>query len=84
DLIFNDAEKKLYPKILEVAKKKLKIGGVFISDNTLWHNKVLDENENDEETLAIREFNEKIFSDRDFISSFIPIGDGLIISIKVL
>ncbi len=84
DLIFNDAEKRLYPKILETVKRKLKNGGVFISDNTLWHNKVLDENDNDEETLSIREFNEKLFSDKDFISSFIPIGDGLIVSVKVL
>jgi len=84
DLIFNDADKKQYPKIISMVKKKLKVGGVFISDNTLWHNKVLDKNDNSEETRAIREFNKLIFSDKDFISSFIPIGDGLIISIKTL
>jgi predicted O-methyltransferase YrrM len=67
-----------------MVKKKLKVGGVFISDNTLWHNKVLDKNDNSEETKAIREFNRLIFSDNDFISSFLPIGDGLIISIKTL
>jgi predicted O-methyltransferase YrrM len=84
DLIFNDADKKQYPKIISMVKKKLKVGGVFISDNTLWHNKVLDKNDNSEETKAIREFNRLIFSDNDFISSFLPIGDGLIISIKTL
>jgi len=84
DLIFNDADKKQYPKIVGLAKRKLKVGGVFISDNTLWHNKVLDKNDNSEETRAIREFNKLIFSDNDFISSFIPTGDGLIISIKTL
>ncbi len=83
DLIFNDANKIHYPKILEIAKKKLKVGGILISDNTLWHEKVLSE-EIDEETLAIKEFNKRAFSDKDFISSFIPIGDGLIISVKVL
>ena len=84
DLVFNDADKKQYPKIISIVKKKLKVGGIFISDNTLWHNSVLDENDNSEETIAIREFNKLIFSDRDFISSFIPIGDGLVISIKTL
>ncbi len=83
DLVFNDAQKVQYPRVLEIAKSKLKIGGILISDNTLWHEKVLSE-DSDEETLAIKEFNRRTFSDRDFISSFIPIGDGLIISVRVL
>lgn len=84
DLILNDAEKTQYLRVLEVVKKKLKVGGIFISDNALWHQKVLKEDENDKETLTIREFNRKIFSDKSFISSLVPIGDGIIVSIKVM
>src|SRR5207244_9905605 len=39
DLIFNDVDKHQYPASLRVALPKLRRGGLFISDNTLWSGK---------------------------------------------
>src|SRR6266481_160735 len=39
DLIFNDIDKHQYPAALRVALPKLRRGGLFITDNTLWSGK---------------------------------------------
>src|SRR5215813_7159723 len=45
DIIFNDVDKEGYPKVLEHAPPRLRPGGLFITDNTLWHERVLDPKE---------------------------------------
>src|SRR6202035_3256427 len=39
DLIFNDVDKHQYPDAMRAALPKLKRGGLFIADNTLWSGK---------------------------------------------
>src|SRR5467141_5206475 len=39
DLIFNDIDKHQYPAALRVAIPKMRRGGLFITDNTLWSGK---------------------------------------------
>src|SRR5207245_7239992 len=39
DLIFNDIDKHQYPAALRVVLPKLRRGGLFITDNTLWSGK---------------------------------------------
>jgi predicted O-methyltransferase YrrM len=39
DLIFNDVDKHQYPDALRAALPKLRKGGLFITDNTLWSGK---------------------------------------------
>jgi predicted O-methyltransferase YrrM len=39
DVIFNDIDKHQYPAALRVALPKLRRGGLFITDNTLWSGK---------------------------------------------
>ncbi|MBM3811453.1 MAG: O-methyltransferase [Acidimicrobiia bacterium] len=80
DLIFNDVDKEGYPAVLKVAPGRLKKGGLFITDNTLWHGKVL--NPQDEETRAVVEFDSQIFQDKRLISSIVPLRDGVVIAWK--
>jgi predicted O-methyltransferase YrrM len=80
DLIFNDVDKEGYPAVLDVVPSRLKAGGLFITDNTLWHARVLDPR--DETTLAVVEFNRRLFASSDFITSLIPIRDGITVSIR--
>ncbi len=83
DLIFNDAHKIQYPMILNIARKKLKIGGVIVSDNAFWLGKVLDDGNMDPSVQAIREFTRLSFSTEDLLTTLVPMGDGLIFSVKI-
>src|SRR5260370_41703101 len=58
DLIFNDVDKHQYPDALRAALPKLKRGGLFITDNTLWSGKAArPAPPHDVNTLGVQEFN---------------------------
>ena len=46
-------------------------------DNVLWDGRAVDPNDGDDDTLAIRAFNEQIRDDQRIDLSLLPIGDGL-------
>jgi len=82
DLIFNDIEKAGYPDSLPVIKEKLRSGGVLIIDNMLWSGRIFDQGDNSPNTTGIREFTRLITQDPAWISSLIPVRDGLIVAYK--
>lgn len=81
DIIFNDVEKDQYPDVFREAGRRLRSGGLLISDNVLWHGHVLEE-EPDDDTRGIVEYNRLIFESPQFFSSIIPVRDGLSVSLK--
>ncbi|UCD94798.1 MAG: O-methyltransferase [Candidatus Zixiibacteriota bacterium] len=82
DIILNDVDKEQYPEVFDLAVSRLKKGGIFITDNVLWGGDILDENP-DEQSRGILEFNRKLFSSGDILSSIIPIRDGLGMAVKL-
>src|SRR5262249_24954730 len=40
DIIFNDVDKEDYPRVLRLVTSRLRKGGLFITDNTLWSARV--------------------------------------------
>jgi len=82
DIILNDIDKEQYPEAFDLALPRLRSGGLFITDNVLWSGRILDD-QPDESTRGILEFNKKIFSSGDIISSIIPIRDGLAVAVKL-
>ncbi len=84
DLIFLDADKENYNKYLEIIIPKLNKKGILISDNVLWHGKVLsDKNNQDKVTKRIDTFNKNLVKNKNFQTFMLPIRDGLSISIKL-
>ncbi len=85
DLVFCDADKEDYPKIFELAKTKLRKGGLYIADNVLWDGQVTvnDEDEVDDLTAAIIRHNRLIANDPDFRYFINPIRDGLLAAVKL-
>jgi len=81
DMIFNDVDKEGYPEVHTVAPDRVRAGGVFVTDNTLWKAKVLDPQ--DEETEGVDTFNRRIFADPRFLTSIIPLRDGMTLGIKI-
>lgn len=82
DMIFNDVDKEQYPGVFAVAREKLRSGGLLVTDNALWHGKVMD-GDGEESTEGVREFNRLVFSDPGFVSALLPLRDGVAVSVKV-
>ena len=84
DLVFLDADKENYNKYLEIIIPKLNKKGILISDNVLWHGKVLSDKKNqDKVTKGIDAFNKDLVENKNFQTFMLPIRDGLSISIKL-
>lgn len=85
DIIFNDIDKEFYPKTIEPAHKQLRTGGLFITDNTLWDGKVTEDDPKkmDAPTAAVKEFNRCLKEFPGFVTTWIPLRDGISVSVKV-
>ena len=80
DLIFIDADKENYIKYFQLVSEKLNPNGIIISDNVLWSGKVVEGDNNDEETDTLKKFNRILNEDTRFETVIIPIRDGISIS----
>jgi predicted O-methyltransferase YrrM len=82
DIIFNDIDKEAYPTSLPLIKEKLRSGGLLIIDNMIWHGQILDPNDHEKSTEAIRRFTREITTDPDWIVSLVPLRDGMLVAYK--
>ncbi|GLT51344.1 hypothetical protein SLA2020_247610 [Shorea laevis] len=82
DFAFVDAEKKMYQEYYELLLQLVRVGGVIVIDNVLWHGKVADPMVNDAKTISIRNFNKNLMEDKRVSISMVPIGDGMTICRK--
>ncbi len=84
DMVFLDADKENYIKYLELISPILKPGGVILTDNVLWHGKILESSENqDRVTRLIDSFNKKILEDKSLKTVMLPIRDGISLTLKL-
>jgi predicted O-methyltransferase YrrM len=82
DIIFNDVDKEDYPRVLRLVPSRLRKGGLFITDNVLWSGRVTDLRSQDTRTKAIQEFNRMLYSSSDFVTTILPIRDGVAVAVK--
>lgn len=83
DLVFIDADKMNYSAYYDLVFDKVRIGGFIIADNVLWSGKVVDENCKDKDTLAMKNFNQKVQDDHRVFNTLFPIRDGLMVAKKL-
>ncbi len=82
DVIFLDVEKHAYPASLPIVAEKLRPGGILIADNMLWHGRIFDPADGSPATEGVREFTRLLAGDPAWISSLVPIRDGLVVAYK--
>ncbi len=82
DIIFNDVDKDFYPRVIDIAYEKLNPGGLLVSDNVLWSGRVVDD-DGLPSTKGIKKYNESLFSKTGFLSTIIPLRDGISLSVKI-
>lgn len=82
DFAFIDADKSNYLAYYERVLPLLRPGGLVLVDNTLWSGRVVDPAVVDADTVALRQFNERLHHDERIDVSLVPIGDGLTVARK--
>jgi len=84
DLVFNDVDKHQYPDALHAALPKLRRGGLFITDNTLWSGKAArPAAADDADTQGVQEFNRLVYASKKLYPVLIPLRDGVTVCQKL-
>jgi len=83
DVIFNDVDKHDYPAVYRKAANRVRVGGLFVSDNVLWSGRVADAAVNDSQTEGIRTFNKLLYADDRYHSTIMPIRDGVAVGLRL-
>jgi caffeoyl-CoA O-methyltransferase len=77
DFAFIDADKTGYMAYWEEIVPRTRPGGLVVVDNVVWSGRVVDPAADDEDTKAIRAFNEHVRADERVDSLVVPVADGL-------
>lgn len=86
DVILCDADKPRYPEHWRNASDRIRVGGVYLADNVLWYGRAATGDPTPDRpgwTEAIREHNRLVFGDRRYLSSLVPIRDGVLIALRI-
>ena len=82
DFAFIDADKPSYTLYYERLLRLVRTGGLIAIDNVLWSGRVADPAISDEETLALRQLNDRLHADERISLAVLPVGDGLTLARK--
>lgn len=78
DLVFIDAEKKMYDAYFEAVIEKTRPGSIILTDNVLWSGKVVEPlDKKDMVTRNLLAYNEKLKNDPRVETVILSIRDGL-------
>ena len=83
DIVFCDVDKHDYPKALPIARRLVRPGGLFITDNMLWDGRVLNPSPDDHVTRGVLELTAALKSATDFAVSIVPIRDGVALATRL-
>jgi len=82
DVVFCDIDKTGYPDAWRAASERIRVGGLYLCDNTLGYGggTVFDDGDGPE---AIREHNHLIAQDERFVSTIVPTREGVLAAVRV-
>jgi len=69
--------KSEYQDYLDLLHGLVRKGGLILIDNVLWSGNVIDDEIDDENTRAIRAFNDRLARDERFDRVMLAVSDGL-------
>jgi predicted O-methyltransferase YrrM len=82
DMVFVNADKLEYAEYVEQGLRLLRSGGLLLVHDALWHDKVADPANNDDETDAVRDALSIVAENEDLVPALLPVGDGLLVAVK--
>ena len=81
DAVFLDADKEPLPTYFEWGLRLVRPGGLIIGDNALWGGRVYENDETDDKTTGVREFNRRMATDPRVLSIIVPTHDGVAVAV---
>jgi predicted O-methyltransferase YrrM len=82
DVIYNDIDKQDYPEAWQLARERVRPGGLYLCDNVLWSGRVTDPDDRSPSTEAIRRHNQLVYADAAFDVCIVPTRDGVLLARK--
>lgn len=82
DIILNDIDKARYPLVAERAAAKLRPGGLLVSDNMLWHGRVVAAAEDDDPTQGVLGLTRALYTSTSWATALLPLRDGVTVSVR--
>jgi len=91
DIVFCDVDKHDYPHAGRLAMSRVRKGGLFIADNTLWKGKLayvagnpeLKPDPTDASANAVAELNRMLYESPDWFTTIIPLRDGVTVAVRI-
>ncbi len=88
DAIFCDVDKEAYPDAWRAASERLRVGGVWLCDNVLWDGRVAGLGEpgpaeREAMITPIRQMTRLVIDDDRYVSSIVPLRDGIQVALRV-
>lgn len=84
DVVFVDVDKHEYPDALELAKRKVRVGGAILFDNVLWSRRVFPgSDDGTSATAGVHGLLAALRDAKDLATSIVPVRDGVSVSIKL-
>ncbi len=80
DIVYNDIDKQDYPAAWQLARERVRPGGLYICDNVLWSGRVAEADNDSVSTQAIRRHNELVYADPNFDACLVPTRDGVLVA----
>lgn len=82
DLVLIDGDPLEAAGDVDEALRMLRSGGILVLAHALNNDRVADPARRDDATVALRNLGKELIEAEELISSLIPIGDGLVVSVK--
>lgn len=86
DIVYCDVDKLGYPDCWRAASDRIRVGGLWLCDNVIWDGHVTTGTDRPNlpgMTAAIREHNRLVAEDHRYVSSIVPIRDGVMTALRV-
>ena len=87
DIVYCDLDKDGYPRAWEEARRRVRVGGLYLCDNMLWSGRVTGASKEPDVregwTEAIDRTNREIASDDSWRATIVPTRDGVAVAVRI-
>lgn len=82
DLVLINGDKLEYGEYVAQALRLLRHGGLLLLSDALWSNRIADPDNQEDETIVIREALAAVQEIEELTAALVPVGDGLLVGVK--
>lgn len=86
DVVFCDADKERYPDYWQAAADRIRVGGLYLCDNALWYGRAATREPTPGApgaTEGVVEHNRLVVADDRYVSSLVPLRDGVLVALRI-